>query len=261
MPGTVCRAGRMALAGRLACLYRLAHPLPLGAGDYVRPADVVSACGEGVGVSSRFSYLVARRRVILLPSSSSSLPACFAVSPCRSHPRPPASCASFLPLLRLFLSCVLVWFLIASLPVLAISRAGRSLLARFLFVAVLALSYRVPVLACPPLIVLDRSRPVLILCRRSSRSSFRSCLVAFLFVVSPRPSTSVGGERGGLLLLACPRSRRAGGGRCRRDSVDVAGLVAFLALMAGGRCGVVDCGCVGFVVSVFVYINWVLVRV
>lgn len=53
-----CRAGRMALAGRRAYLYRFARPLPpLGAGDYMRPAGIVSVCGEGVGggISSRFS--------------------------------------------------------------------------------------------------------------------------------------------------------------------------------------------------------------
>ena len=47
--GGGCRAGRMASAGRCAYFYRLARPLPLGAGDYVRSAVIGSACGEGVG--------------------------------------------------------------------------------------------------------------------------------------------------------------------------------------------------------------------
>lgn len=49
VPGMVCRAVGDGVGGLLACLYRLAPPLPLGAGDYVRPAGIVSVCGEGVG--------------------------------------------------------------------------------------------------------------------------------------------------------------------------------------------------------------------
>lgn len=49
VPGAVCRAVAMASAGRRAWLYRLAHPLPLGAGEYVRSAGVGSVCGEGAG--------------------------------------------------------------------------------------------------------------------------------------------------------------------------------------------------------------------
>lgn len=85
----VCRIGRMASVGRRACLYRFARPLPLGAGDYVRPAGFGLVCGEGVGVFSRFFYLLARRRVI----SSSSVVGLLA-SPfflCRHRPVPPSS--------------------------------------------------------------------------------------------------------------------------------------------------------------------------
>lgn len=69
-------------------------PLPLGAGDYVRPAGFGLVCGEGVGVFSRFSYFSACRRVISsslvvialgllasLPSSSSH----HAALPCSSR--------------------------------------------------------------------------------------------------------------------------------------------------------------------------------
>lgn len=63
----------MASVGRRACLCRLAHPLPLGAGEYVRPAGFVSVGGEGVGVFSRFSYLSSRCRVISSSPSSSPL--------------------------------------------------------------------------------------------------------------------------------------------------------------------------------------------
>lgn len=112
------------------------------------------------------------------------------------------------PCVRSRLHCVLVLFLIASLPVLAISRAGRSLLARFLFVAALALSSRVPCVCL--LAPVDRFR---------SFSSPRSHLVPPLvpplvlfmsyrplcsFVCSPRLSTSVGGEHGGSFSLCLP---------------------------------------------------------
>ena len=131
MPGPVCRAVRMASAGRRACLYRLALPLPLGAGDYVRPAVIGSACCEGAGGIVE---------VLLSIGSSSSFPACFAVSLCRSHPRPPRlMCFIHAPCVRSCLApCILVWFLIVSLPVLAISRAGRSVFA-CLFVEALVL--------------------------------------------------------------------------------------------------------------------------
>lgn len=99
--GGGCRAGRMASAGRCAYFYRLARPLPLGAGDYVRPAGIGSACGEGVGVSSRFSlshcssscHLVApvviaslcllRRPVPVVPCSNRSRLPCPVLISCR----------------------------------------------------------------------------------------------------------------------------------------------------------------------------------
>ena len=96
--GMCCRVGRMASAGRCACLYRFAPPLPLGAGEYVRPAGIVSVCGEGVGVSSRFSlsrgpsscHLVVS--VILSPRSACfAAPVVIALVPhvCRSLSSPP----------------------------------------------------------------------------------------------------------------------------------------------------------------------------
>ena len=101
MPGGGCRAGRMASAGRCAYFYRLARPLPLGAGDYVRSAVIGSACGEGVGVSSRFSlsrcssscHLVApvviaslcllRRPVLVVPCSHRFRLPCSVLISCR----------------------------------------------------------------------------------------------------------------------------------------------------------------------------------
>lgn len=205
----------MASAGRRACLYRPAHPLPLGAGEYVRPAGVGSACGEGVGVSLRFSYLSARRRFISSYPSSSSLSACFAVSLCRPHPCPHASCASF-PLLRPFLSPV---FLCGFLSFLApfLRRAGRGvlcLLALSVFGSrplapcppALPLSSRASVLACPPLIVLDRSfAPSSSHAASCPLPPSRSCLIRPLCSsCPPRFSTSVGGERVGSFLLCLP---------------------------------------------------------
>lgn len=199
------------------------------------------------------------RYPVLVPSSSHPPPA--------PLPFPPAPlvvliiapclmCFIPAPCVRSRLPCVLVLFLIASLPVFAISRAGRSLLARFLFVAALALSHLVSLaFAClPPLIVFDRSpRPVLISCRRSSRPSFRSCFISLVRLVSPSCDKRWRGAW--RLVAAClpPRSRRAGGGRCRLDSVGGAGLLLGVSASGGG--------CVRFVLSVFVYIDWVLARV
>lgn len=153
MPGPVCRAVGMASAGRRACLYRLAHPLPLGAGEYVRPAVIGSACGEGVGVSSRFSlsrcssscHLVApaviaslcllRRPVLVVPCSHRSrlpCPMCFvpcpvALSSCPLVVIPVFSCgflSSFSPFLRLAglgVLCLLASFVAALVPSLRLS--------------------------------------------------------------------------------------------------------------------------------------------
>ena len=219
---------------------------------------------RGSGISLRFSYLVARRRSILPPLSSSSLPACFAVSPCRSHPRPLPHVLRSCPL-RLFLSCVLVWFLIALLPVLATSRAGRYLLVcliRFRFSLsrpvlpppALPLSSRVPVLACPSWIVLDRSlrSPVLVSCRRLPvpirlRSGLiapcSSCLPvlrqAWAGSVSARSCLPIALVWG--ILIA-----RAAGGV---GWIASAGTGLLLGVSASGG------GCVRFAVSLFVYIN------
>ena len=235
MPGGGCRAGRMASAGRCAYFYRLARPLPLGAGDYVRSAVIGSACGEGVGVSSRFSlsrcssscHLVApvviaslcllRRPVLVVPCSHRSrlpCPMCFV--PC---PVALSSC----PLV--VLPCVLVWFLIASLPVLAISRAGRSVLACPCVVAFIlfALLYRLvsPAFACLPSGLVHRSFssfPILV--SSSPLPLVSSCLIA------PPPARLFSPScdkrwRGGRRLVLCLLAlvpRRAGGGRCRRGA-------------------------------------------
>ena len=205
----VCRAGRMASAGRRACLYRLAHPLPLGAGEYVRPAGVGSVGGEGVGVSSRFSLsrgpsschliisvVIAFRLLVSLPPLLS--PSC----PMRVviyHLRPmcfvlvlSAPLASVLPLCSRVVSYRLsprffdelggAFF--ACLPPLVASLAS-------------CLVFLVPPSSClcP---AGDRSR-----CPRFRSSSPSSCsyLVAIPFVFSPRSSTSA--QRGGGRLVVC----------------------------------------------------------
>lgn len=222
---TGCRAGWMAPAGRLACLYRFALPLPLGAGDYVRPAGVGSACCEGVGVSLRFpliSLLVVvsshlrRHRLSLL----ASLP------PCRSHPRSRAPCVSFLPApclmcVRSF-PCVLVLFLIVLLPVLAISRAGRSLFACPCVVAfvLFALLSRLVSLAfaCLPSGIVRPPFPSSSHAVARPAPSSCSCLIALsCSSCLPRLATSVSGERSGSFSLCLPLSpscgrRLAGGG-------------------------------------------------
>ena len=151
-----------------------------------------------------------------LPVASSS-PLCLLRCPRCHLPRAPcvslspisAPCASFsssLPFLCLFPPRVLVWFLIASLPVPSTSRAGRSCLLAS-FVAALVPSSRVPhlvfpVLACP---TADRSRPppsraVVALAIALASSPL---LVSHRFrVFSPRSSTS-GGGRGGCRLVIC----------------------------------------------------------
>ena len=194
-------------------------PLPLGAGDYVRPAGFGLVCGEGVGVFSRFSYFSACRRVISsslvvialgllasLPSSSSH----HAALPCSSR-----SCVS---------------------PRLCVSLSYRSSPRSFdepggAFFACLPRSLRlsspssrfsrpaVPVLACPAGIAL--ARPHLM---RSS--SCPRCRLCSCFVVAPScpfsPFFDKRGRGGCRLVAACSslrsRSRlrfprRAGGVR------------------------------------------------
>ena len=150
--GPVFRAGLMASAGRRAYLYRFARPLPLGAGEYMRSAGIVSVCGEGVGgivevLPISWPVVVSSRR-LRHPLPSACLLRC---SLCRPRPPPPPPLASVLA----FCSCVLVWFLIALLPVSSTSRAGRFLLACLIrcgslpLVSFSSLASLVPVLACP----------------------------------------------------------------------------------------------------------------
>lgn len=222
--GGGCRAGRMASAGRCAYFYRLARPLPLGAGDYVRPAGIGSACGEGVGGivevllsigSSSFHLFIAV--VIVSP--------CLLSLPPSSHPRlsllASSSCSRCLVLaplssplpcrLRPFLSPVFSYrFLIASLPVLAISRAGRSLLACPCVVALVPfalLSLRLVPYPLRLLGVVFARRPrrlshrLMRLLRPAPPVSLVSRRPPLLFVLSPRLATSV--WRGAWRLVIC----------------------------------------------------------
>lgn len=253
----VCRIGRMASVGRRACLYRFARPLPLGAGDYVRPAGFGLVCGEGVGVFSRFFYLLARRRVI---SSSSVVgllaspfflcrhrpvppvvlaprPACFAV-PCVVS-LPSAFSPRSLPPLCSALR-VLVRFLIALPPFLR--RAGRGvlcLLASFV-VALVPPSPCLLVLVDRPhpspshaVVVLSSSSPLLVsrrvpVCRLSPFFDKRGrggcrlviCLLALVLAC-------------GFPVVRAACGRRAGGVRCRRG-----GFVAWRVGVGGGLCSV-----------------------
>lgn len=79
------------VGGLLACLYRLAHPLPLGAGEYVRPAGVGLVCGEGVGVSLRFSLSRGSRGLsschLIISVVIASRSACFVAPPSSSSSR------------------------------------------------------------------------------------------------------------------------------------------------------------------------------
>lgn len=259
----VCRIGRMASVGRRACLYRFARPLPLGAGDYVRPAGFGLVCGEGVGVFSRFFYLLARRRAI----SSSSVVGLLAspfflcrhrpVPPCPRRPRPSACLlrrslcrlspigllASFSPTPLLCSPCSRAVSYRPPPPVPSTSRAGRSLFARLIRCGSRP---AVPVFACPrgsssPVPISCGRRPVLVIAsaRVSSPFSSRSCL--------PVLRQAWAGRVSGRSLLAClVRSR------LRFPLVRACGVV--------GRCGV-GVGCVRFVVSLFVYINRVPARV
>lgn len=155
--------------------------------------------------------------------------------------------ASALPLASVPASCVLVLSLIVLLPVLAISRAGRSLLAclvrcgsRFLRL-VLPLS-RVPcvcllreLFSLVPVVV----SLIIVSCGRSSLAScsvplVSSCLVAPCSSCLPVLRQVWAGSVSARYLLACPCFRRAGGWRCRLDSVGGAGLLlACLGWLAG----------------------------
>lgn len=208
--GGGCRAVGMASAGRCAYFYQLARPLPLGAGEYVRPAGVGSACGEGVGgivevllsigsssfhlfISVVIASLLASLPLVVLVVSSSLLP-CFL----RPFLSPVFSCCGFL-----------------SLPSPFLRLAGRGVLC--LLAYALWLSFLSP---CSPSV----SCPLRLLACPGSRSLsvplgvslIVSCgysvppLVLFMsyrllcsFVCPPRLATSMSGERGGSFLLAC----------------------------------------------------------
>lgn len=95
-------------------------PCPLGAGEYVRSAGVGSAYGEGVGgIVEVLLYLSSRRRFSLLASPSPCVVIIIAPLLHVLRSCPPAS----VPVSPAFS----YGFLIVLLPVLAISRAGRSL--------------------------------------------------------------------------------------------------------------------------------------
>ena len=212
--GSVCRAGLMASAGRCACLYRLALPLPLGAGDYVRPAGVGSACGEGVGdivevLLSRGSpsFYFAALVVIVSPCLLRRLPVSFSSSP-------PASCASFLPP--------------ASVPVLrsrvvsyrssprSCDEPGGAIFACLPHpFSVLALSSRAPPLRClsrlvSPCLLAPRGSFLIVLFVPpfSSHAAACPCLFAFARVSLPpvrlvSPSCDKRGRGAYRLVLAC----------------------------------------------------------
>lgn len=129
--------------------------------------------------------------------------ACFVAPPASSllH-RPSHLVLSLLAICApVLLICVLVWFLIASLPVSSTSWAGRSLLACLVrcgsrpLVSFSSLASLVPMLACP---TVDRSRRPRFRPRRCRR--LRSCLV------SPRCFFSTFFDkrgRGGCRLVIC----------------------------------------------------------
>ena len=228
---TGCRAGWMAPAGRLACLYRFALPLPLGAGDYVRSAVIGSACGEGVGdivevllsiSSSSFHLFIAV--VIVSPCLLRCLRRLILVSPCllrhpvlvvssspRCHRLCLAACVRSCPL------CSRMGFLSLLSPFLRL--AGRGVLC--LLAHALWLSFPSPcsLVSCLPAFACHRGSPPrrLVSCGCSSclssrrvssvpscssclpvlrqawagSVSARCCLLAFVLVV--RAAAGVGG--------------------------------------------------------------------
>ena len=231
--GSVCRAVGMASAGRRACLYRLAHPLPLGAGEYVRPAVIGSACGEGVGVSSRFSlsrcssscHLVApaviaslcllRRPVFVVPCSHRSrlpCPMCFvpcpvALSSCPLVVIPVFSCgflSSFSPFLRL-----------AGLGVLCLLVSFVEALVSFALFSLRLVPLRL--LACPPGAFSLRSprrlsHRLMLLLRPAPRLVHVLSFPLFVRLSSPYFDKRGRGSVAARSRCACHCPHRAGGG-------------------------------------------------
>lgn len=263
----------MASAGRRACLYRLAHPLPLGAGEYVRPAGIGSVCGEGVGVSSWcplslgsascplvisvvLVLVIPACFVILFLSFSSSLPA-----PCllRRHVSSSSSFSSSSPSHPLCASVLALVFLCGFLSFFSpfLRLAGRGdicLLASCRLVSPRAPA--LPLVSSCPRACLPRSVSPSRSCDRllPPAPSSCSCLVAPCSFVLPVLRQAWTGSVSARSLLACPRSPSCG----RRGGVGWIA-AARRAYSFGGS--VSAARCVRFVVSVFVYMNWVLARV
>lgn len=251
--GTCCRVGRMASAGRLACLYRFARPLPPGAGDYVRSAGVGFVCGEGVGVSLRFSLSRGPRGAVVV---SSHHLCCHRLSVCLLRcpscvVSPPST---FLPRsLPPFPMCSVLAHLCSRVVSYRFSPRSFDELGGAFF-ACLPLSLR---LSFRRLVFLTRfarpracllrggsSSPVPISCGRRSRPALRLRLCSCLPVLRQAWAGSVAARS----LLACLCSRHAGGW------IASSGLVYLLGSASAA-------GCVRFVVSWFVYINGVFARV
>lgn len=213
-------------------------PCPLGRGIMCGLRASAPPAVRGSGVSSRFP--------LSRGSSSCNLAArCHRLSLLAS---PFCSrrlvIASALPLASVPASCVLVLSLIVPLPVLAISRAGRSLLAHFLFVAALALSSRVPVLACPSWIVFDRSlrSPFSSHAAACPASRLARVLSPSRLFVLPVLRQAWAGSVSARSRCACPCPRRAGGWRCRLDGVGGAGLLLGVSASGGVLCLVCGVG-------------------
>lgn len=239
-------------------------PCPLGRGNMCDLRASAPPAVRGSGVSSRFP--------LSRGSSSCNLAArCHRLSLLAS---PFCSrllvIASALPLASVPASCVLVLPLIVLLPVLAISRAGRSLLAclvrcgsRFLRLVLPPSRAPSPAFACLPswgsssltalgvslIVSCGYSVPPLVLFM-----SYRPPVRSFVLPVFRQAWAGSVSARCCLLALV-PVVRAAGG----VDRIASAGMRRRGWFVAWRGCW--SAGCVRFVVSVFVYINWVLVHV
>ena len=272
--------------GWLPCLLLPARssPAPWGGGLYEACGHRFRSAVRGSGVSSWFSYLVACRRAVLSFSCRHRLPpvsvlASSSCSRCLVIPYLLACLASLRDSVSARASPVvsrLIRLILFSCPCLRVVIDPRPL-RPFLPCVLVSSSYRLSprspdktggaLFAC---LSLSRgsslSRPCLRF-RPCRRRRSRSCLVALILFASPRSSTSMGGAGVGSSLLAFSRRsrlrfphragvRRAvvclpwdGGGRCRLGQ----------SYLLGGSVSA-SC-CVRFMVSLFVYINWVLARV